>query len=373
MLRKIFIPSLIFFIAGMLILHNFLSCSGTDRNRQDKERTVTDMQGRKVQLPDSINRIVGLEAGALRLIAYMQSVDRVVGVEDIEHRTSRPYNYAYPELAEKPVIGPVHGGDAELITAQNPDVIFWTYTTAGKADELQRKTGIPVITLQYGNFNDRMDTLFAALQLMGKIMHKQERAQTLIAYIRQTINGLDKRTATIPDSSRPTAYAGGISYRGGHGIVSTEPDYAPFRFTNTPNVAAELGPVRISPGGSMEQAMVDKEQIITWNPDYLFVDAMNLPQVLEDIEANPALSRTLKAVRENRCYTLMPYNYYTTNFATVLANAFFVGKTLYPHHFRDVDIREQAGAIYKNLLGADVYPEMAGEYGHFRRLRLDPK
>ena len=102
----------------------------------NNKKEIVDMLGRTVSMPEKVERVVGVEAGALRLIVYLNASELVVGIEDTELDAMNPYNLAHPELVNLPVIGPMHGGDAELITAQQPDVIFWTYTTVDDADEL---------------------------------------------------------------------------------------------------------------------------------------------------------------------------------------------------------------------------------------------
>ena len=59
------------------------------------------------------------------------------------------------------------GGDAELIMAVQPDVIFMSSTTAGDADDLQRRTGIPVVALEYGDLGAKRPIFYASLRGIG--------------------------------------------------------------------------------------------------------------------------------------------------------------------------------------------------------------
>jgi iron complex transport system substrate-binding protein len=132
-----------------IIISVFFVVSCHYNQRKQQGRTITDMPGRKVEVPDTINRIVGIRSGTLRLLACIDAVPFIKGIEKVETRSMKPYNMAYPELALLPVTGPMHGGNAELITALKPDVIFSTYLSVSEGDELQYKTGIPVIALKY--------------------------------------------------------------------------------------------------------------------------------------------------------------------------------------------------------------------------------
>jgi len=328
--------------------------------------TVTDLTNRTVQVTTEPQRIVGVGAGALRMITYLQATDRVVGVDDreqLKYNTSgfgmpsgidKPYNLAHPELAGKPFIGS-KSGDPELIAAQNPDVIFFTFTTGKDADTLQEKTGHPVIGLATGDLGPGRETFYRSLRLMAKVLGKQDRAETLIAYTNSTIKDLVDRTKDIPVEKRPRVYVGGIAFNGAHGFLSTDPAYSPLLMVNGNNVAASAGPVG--------QMMVDKEKLLEWDPDVIFVDEASYELVKEDLK--DPVYQSLKAVKNDKIYGVMPYNWYANNYDTVLADAYFIGKTLYPEQFADIDPVQKADAIYTEFDGKSVYNQMKALFGGF--------
>lgn len=323
--------------------------------------SIKDMLGREVRLPEKVEKVVGIEAGALRLLVYLEAASMVVGVEDTERsELTKPYLMAHPELAKLPGIGPIHGGDAELIAVQQPDIIFWMSTTPEKADALQQKTGIPVIALNYGDLDNQKPVFYEALRLTAQVLNKQQRAEKLITTIETLITELRERTKDI--SKTETVYVGGVGYRGAHGITSTEPDYAPFRYVNAKNVADEI---------ALEHAFIEKEKLIQWNPDKIFIDTSGYSLVMNDLAPGSTLARTLKAVKNKQLYVLLPYNWYTINFETVLANAFYIGKALYPEQFKDIDPEIKADQIYAAFVGKGVYGQMKTVYGGFHKLELE--
>ena len=170
--------------------------------------TITDMANRTVDVKKDPQRIIGVGAGALRMIAYLQAADRVVGVDDreqLKYNTSgfgmpsgidKPYNMANPDLSTKPFIGG-KTGDPELIAAQNPDVVFYTFTTGKDAQTLQEKSGRPVVTLTTGDLGKNKDVFYQSLRLMAKILGKEQRAESITSYIDGTIKDLKDRTKDI--------------------------------------------------------------------------------------------------------------------------------------------------------------------------------
>ncbi|KZL92076.1 hypothetical protein [Clostridium magnum] len=66
----------------------------------------------------------------------------------------------------------------------------------------------------------------------------------------------------------------------------------------------------------------------------------------------------------------MPYNFYTTNIETAIADAYYLGKVLYPEKFKDVEPEKKADEIYKAFLGKERYSEMAKNFGGFKKITL---
>lgn len=339
------------------------SCSSSG-STEENLREITDAAGRTVSIPDSIESIIALRSGSLRLLAYLNAIDRVIAVEANEHRRNVPYLYAYPQLRKLPRIGTGNLAEPELISAHQPDIILMTYTTAGEADELQQKTGCPVVVAEYGDFNQNTEQFLSTLEFIGKLLGKKDRAMKLISLINAYKIDLNNRTYAHPSGKK--VYIGGIAYRGAHGINSTEPMYAPFRFVNATNVAAELGEVTSSPKAWLENAFIDKEQLIEWNPDMIFIDAAGLQLAGKDLE-NESFSELLTAKKDNDIYIVLPHNWYTTNFENIICNAYYIGKVLYPESFINIDIEEQSADIYKTFLGVNVYDSMMKQYNAYRR------
>jgi iron complex transport system substrate-binding protein len=340
--------------------------------------TVTDALGRVHELPDDVSRVICSGSGCLRLLTYLQAQDLAVAVDDIESRRnrfdSRPYAMANPQFKTLPIFGQFRGQDnPELILTLDPQpqVIFKTYATMGHDPvELQNKTGIPVIVLDAGDLGGHRDTFYAALRLMGRIVGKTERAESLAAYFDAAIADLARRTKDIDESKRPSAYIGGVAYKGPHGFQSTEPTYPPFLFVQARNLAREEG----GAGRDLSNTDVAKEKIVAWDPDHLFLDLSTLQMGeeaggLHELRTDPAYA-ILTAVREGRVHGVLPYNWYSQNFESILANAYFVGKTLYPERFTDIDPKAKADEVYAFVVGKPVFNEMNRTFSDLAFIRV---
>lgn len=328
--------------------------------------TITDTINRTVQVPAKVTRTVALGPGALRLLTYLQALDVVVGVEAFEKRRvmGRPYAMATPKLAQLPYAS--KGGaseinkkpDLEALLALKPQVIFATYMRASVANDIQKMLGIPVVVLSYGkSLGSFDDTIHQSLALAGKILQRQPRAQAVTQFIRQAQHDLKQRTRNLPAAQRASAYVGAISKRGAHGIESSEQNYAPFDWLGIKNLAKPFKP------DSGSYVKLEKEALLKLNPPVIFIDSGGWKLVQADYAKNTAFYQSLQAFQNGTVYRLYPFNMYTTNIDTVIADAYAVGKALYPKQFSDIDIAKKADAIYQFLVGKPVYQQMQNHYG----------
>lgn len=333
-------------------------------------REITDILGRKVIIPDTVERVICSGSGCLRLLSYLQGQDKVVAVDDIEGRRSqfdaRPYAMANPQFKKLPIFGEFRGKDnPELIISLNPapEVIFKLIGTgkgAGGMDPaaLEDKTGIPVVALQYGNLGKMKAELSSSIRIMAEVIGKEQRAEAILSFVERTSADLKKRTANIPATQQPSVYLGGVAYAGPHGFQSTEPTYPPFRFLGARNLADGAN----ADAKEITNTDIAKEQIVAWNPDYLFLDLSTLQLGdeaggLHELKTDPAY-HTLTAAQRGQVYGVLPYNLYNQNFESIFANAYYIGKLLYPERFSDIDPAAKADEIYTLMVGKPLFTEL---------------
>ncbi|UJX40251.1 iron ABC transporter substrate-binding protein [Desulfovibrio sp. JY] len=329
-------------------------------------RQVTDAAGRQVTVPENPRRIICLGPGTLRLIAYLDATDRVVGIERFEkdRRTGRPYSLAHPELLKLPVIGP--GGpkslnqepDLEAVLGVAPQIIFVTAMDAAVAEAMQAKLRIPVVVLSYGQFARYDPKVLDSLALAGDILGCPDRAAAVADFMKKAeadVRARAQKGLAAPGYVKPTVYVGGTGLRGTHGLTSTDNPYAPLEWLSADNLAS-----RVTKDG---HAFIDKEQLLAFNPDVLFVDAGGLPLVADEYSQQPEFVGSLRAVKDGKVFVLYPFVMYLTNLDTIVVDAYAAGKILYPQAFADIDPVAKADEIYRFLLGKPVYAEMTHDFG----------
>ncbi|WP_316860827.1 ABC transporter substrate-binding protein [uncultured Cohaesibacter sp.] len=339
-------------------------------------RVVNDALGVAHDIPDTVDHVICSGAGCLRLLSYLGVEDRVVGVDGMEKRKSpfdsRPYALANPGYKNLPLFGQHLGRDnPELIMALDPapQVIFKAVGSSGlKPETLEQKTQIPVIAIQYGDLDSRRDQFYQALEIMGEALDRKERAAELIAFFKETRIDLETR-ASASKQQAPSIFVGGISYRGSRGLASTDPAYAPFSALGLQNFAASKTEAS---GG--HATTIAKEKLLEWDPDIILLDLATLQLGPDaggqaELKNDPAY-QILSAREKGQVWGVLPYALYTKNYGSILADAYFIGKLVYPDSFEDIDPASKADEIYSFLFGKPVFNEMNSIFNElvFRRV-----
>jgi iron complex transport system substrate-binding protein len=334
-----------------------------------KGRLIRDMAGRELVIPDTVQSVVALRSGALRLLSYLKVTEKVNYIEANEQRRNVPYLFANPGLRQLEIIGAGNNYDTELLAVSDADLVVVTYINAAEADKLQAAIAKPVFVLEYGDMKKKQELLFESLYKLGEIFHRKHRADSLVQYFRQSLDEFKNRTA---HSEVVTAYVGGVAYRGPHGLASTEPAYPSFGFLSVCNAAKTLGEVVSSPLSNQNNAFIDIEQLLIWNPDFIFLDAAGENIWQREIDQT-VLKESLSAIQSGNIYSVLPYNWYTTNYENILCNTWFIGKTIFPEAFRDVEVEAKCREIYHFMLGKDVFDEMKDLHKPYRKLAAERK
>ena len=351
-------------LAMTLLLALFAGCSSKagkasaepstspDQTATATTRTITDMVGRTVEIPSTVGKIVPL-GNTPRMITYLGLADKVVGVGGMAADKISPvtaYAYANKDLwANVPIVGTDAAGATdyypEQIIAVHPDVILCSYT-AELADEIQTKTSIPTVVVAMGTlFGDDYNE---ALRILGDVCGVKDRAEEVISYIDECLNDLATRTAEIPDEDKPTVLGAAATFKGAHGIEGVYSKYAVFQAIAANDVTDGIS-------DTIGGVLVDKEQILGWNPQIIFFDFGGVALVKTDYAENPDFYAQLTAVKDGNLYQYPSSTSYYSNVEIPIVNSYYVASLLYPEQFKDIVFEENSNEIFKFFLGTDDY------------------
>jgi iron complex transport system substrate-binding protein len=193
----------------------------------------------------------------------------------------------------------------------------------------------------------------------GKALDKEEEASELINFIKSKIDMVKSVTDRMDESEKPKVYfasrgasAGFYDPKEGRDFTRTEPKYDPLTIAGGINVASEI------PGSTIN---VGLEQIIAWNPDYIFVASSDPGNytALDFIKNSPELQSVSAIKNGNVYYCFYPHCRGTPPDRNLL-NMMYMAKILHPVEFRDLDLEKEGNEIFRAFLGVDdVFTEYA--------------
>ena len=217
------------------------------------------------------------------------------------------------------------------------------------ADELQSKTGTPVVVIP-GSDTTLDEDAYETIRVLGELYGMEGRSAELTDYLKGVQKDLDDRTKDIPDDEKPSVYVGGVSFKGHRGFEGTEAGYGPFTLIHAKNLADTTGQT-----GAFN---IDLEQVLEWDPDIIFLDFNGMELIREDYEDDPVYYDSLTAVREGKVYSQISFRAFASNLETALADAYYAACVIYPEQFKDIDPIHKAGEIFEMLLGVDPYEDL---------------
>ena len=260
-------------------------------------RDVIDSAGRKVEVPDRIERVIAAGPPASVLVT-MLAPEKLIGWNRKPPPEELPY---LPAVTRKlPEIGRLTGRggtmNLEVVIAAKPDLIVdfgsVSDTFVSLADRVQAQTSIPYLLID-GHFPKAV----AAVRLMGGILGVGPRAEALAERMEGVLSDIDRVTASIPAAARPRVYLA----RGTNGLESGN------RGSINTEIIERVGGVNVVDSGAPGLVMVSLEQVLAWNPDTIVtVD----PAVAAHIRSDSAWA-PIDAVRRGRIFVSpkLPYGW----------------------------------------------------------------
>lgn len=253
-------------------------------------RTITDSAGRKVALPDRINRI-SVAGPPASVLVYSLAPDAMVGW--IRVPTPAEKEFLVAPVRDLPETGRLTGrGDTvslERLVAAKPDLVVdfgsVTDTYVSLANRVQEQTGIPYVLI-----DGKFAATPASLRLAGDILGRSARGGELADHVDKTFAAVDAVLARVPATKRPRVYLArgpeGLE-TGGRGSINTE-------------IIERVGGVNVAEGlgGRGNTANASLEQIIAWQPDVI----VTLDRAFhQSVKSKPGWGE-VRAVAENKVF-----------------------------------------------------------------------
>ncbi len=312
----------------------------------DSARSITDMQGVKVSVPEKVEKIAALWNANNEIILALGGMDKVVATTDLI-KTNKWFEHVYPKLKNLPAA--LNGKDLQIeeLVKLAPDVII--VFNKNYQDELI-KNGFSAVNLIFRDYPDMEKSIYATAEVIGTD-DARKKAEKLANKIHDNSEFVTARTKSIPDAKRPKV----LHLLGGANLLKVDG-------TNTiQNTWIKLGGGvnAINTEGSMIE--VSAEEIINANPDIIIVGGNDTDTQIKKIKEHPAFSGS-NAVKNGKIYgnpkgVFSWDRYGAENVLQIL----WAAKTIQPDLFKDVNMKVKTKEFYKEFLNHDLSDT---EYGY---------
>jgi iron complex transport system substrate-binding protein len=312
-------------------------------------RTITDMAGRKVDIPDRIEKVVGLSPPATYLIyAIDPALLAGLNLPLWEHEKI----YTAERLKTLPVVGGMIGEgrnlNVEVLLKIKPDIVFlWELNRDDvsvinkKYERILKPLGIPVAYVRINSLNDYP----GAFRFMGHVLGRRERAARLERYAVDVMRKVSRTLSGLPAGRRISVY-----YAEGVDGLSTEGEGS--LHTRLIPLSGGRNVCRVKETSLMGLEKISMEQLLIYDPDVILV----MEKACRDRIKNDSRWQRLRAVRAKRVYLIpdQPFNWFDRppSYMQFLGIQ-WLANLLHPDRY-PIDMYNETRAFYRLFLGRDL-------------------
>jgi iron complex transport system substrate-binding protein len=251
-------------------------------------KTITDMLGRAVEVPDQIERILPYDSKTSILMFPIAS-KKMVGKGSLPGKK----NYAFIS-DEYTLIPEVDMKNIEEVLALHPQIIVAGYhddlNQTETMKKLEDRLHIPVVMVDLS-----IDHLDKTYDFIGKLLHKEHESKTYSVFLSELYHQVYTYKQAKPNLPASVYYTIGSS-----GLM-TDPAGSKHTEVLTYLNITNAAKIDIPSGG---HAKVNIEQVLMWNPDYIFAAGFKGDQNAYRTIQSSSRWGSIRAVQENHLYKI---------------------------------------------------------------------
>ncbi|MDD3343893.1 MAG: ABC transporter substrate-binding protein [Sulfurospirillaceae bacterium] len=320
-----------------------------------ESRTFTDVMGKNITLPEHISRIYG-SAPPITFMLYVIDGNQLVGVNFPQKNKDNANGEFFLSnyFMSLPILGGWHGNNTpnlEAIINAKPEVIV-TWDTALLNEKTLadiKKLAIPALKVNIDDSKNYPDVF----RYLGKVMHKEERANALASMAQTYLDELKLFVDTIPENERTKVY-----YAEGDKGLQTECDIS---FHSEPLMLAGGNLVHKCVQNSViGMQEINFEQVMNYAPEVIIVQS----ELFYKTIFTDKKWQSLKAVQNKRVYLVpkTPFNWTDRppSFMRIIG-AHWITSKLYPKRY-PYSIHSKVREYYKLFFGVELSDENLKTY-----------
>ena len=347
-------------------------------------RTVTDMRGKSIEIPDEPCAVATIDDGFVEgVMTHLGVIDRVKAIgswsmkrdyryrfntvsgESYELSGLHTMRFLHPWLNDLPCINSPQGNviSFETLASAKPDLVIMRVgdTTVGRDREKVSKAmatiegmGLPLIVLYSPTWyrSSDLSTMKHEASLIGQIFGMQGKAEALADFLASSEGMIRARTQSIPEDQKTSVLLLGlrpdVRKKGGAGSVhgvDTPESYIIESVVNARNAFRGKG----------SGIPMSAEQVYACDPDVIILPTANgyhPPRELYEAPYYTGLAE-LRAIKAKKVFALpwSPMN--ASRRVEYPLDMLIIAKAAYPELFSDVDVYAFALDFYQKVYNVD--------------------
>lgn len=339
-MKRKWIPSLLVLLA--------LCIQGTALCAENlNHKTIVNVDGTEITVPVEVRKIGCLFGPSYEKVVLLDAEDKIVFDGDF-HIYSWPWsNVVYRRVDTVPGIPNAHSEpNVEDLMNYEPDLVFNFPNPI--TTETMRAAGMSVVPhASTGSYDDVARILTVYAEAIGG--GAPDLAKKYADYFYSLTDLIAKRVESVPEADRPTVYFANQKI---------------LKCSNKTDMIRRCGGVPVAAEITAGSAIIGKEQLIHWNPDYIFVDHAGssgnataeevIAEMLKDTDYE-----SITAVAKNRIVIVPTGVFFWDSGVQQPLLMLLLAKTLYPDRFGDINMRDTLKDFYTRFFRYDLTDEQA--------------
>ena len=314
--------------------------SAKDQDTGTGTRTITDMSGTEVEIPDEVDSYVESWFAHNAVDVMLDDADGML----VTCADPAAYQWMYlvcDNMSKATYTEFADGMNLEEIIAQDPDVVFGSNEDYRAMFE---NVGIPYVNVMFSNLEEMKKSITLTAEVLGD--DSPSIAKKYISYLDEQVEAIEKVSSEIEESDQATVLHGDalmdLTVDGGGTIID--------------EWIKDVGAINVASGEvTGNKQTVTMEQILNWNPDFIITGKNQ--QEAEDILADSTWSG-IKAVQDGNVVVnpkgVFTWDRYGVELALQLQ---WAAQLIYPDQFGDLDIVKATQEFYDEFFDYDLSEE----------------
>ena len=338
-----------------IMVGGLAACSSEENNQKGNEgkkeeaspkagkRTVTNLDGSTIEVPGEVTSVAAIFGPSYERIVVVGAENTITCDGDF-HISGWPWsNVVYKRLNDVPGIPNAHSDlNVEDLVAQGVQVVF-CFPNPAQAEAINNAGMVAIPMASTGKFRDIADSIALYANVFGTD-DAAKQAKAYSDYFDDTVSMVKERTKGVADAERPSVYLAYTDLLHGYGSKSDMVEVIEL-------AGGKLTSISLEGGSNIE---VTAEQIIEWNPDYIFVDhAGSSGNASAEDAIAEALStgdfNNVTAVKNDQVHATPTGVFFWDAGIQKILYLVYLAKNLHPDLFEDIDMKKTLIDFYEKF------------------------